>query len=416
MPPFPAEEARRIIAAELGRPVEAVFAQFEDRAVAAASIAQVHFAIASDGTEVAVKVLRPGVEDFFARDIDLMYWMAEIVEAAQPAWRRLKPVESVQKFEESVQMEMDLRFEAAAAAEMADNFADDPSFNIPKVDWLRTAKRVLTLERVHGTPIDEVEALDAAGIDRRLVLERAADAFFNQVFRDGFFHADMHPGNLFIDPQGNLIAVDFGITGRIDQRTRRYLGEMLLGFLSQDYRRVAEVHFEAGYVPADQSVDLFTQACRSIAEPILGLPLHEISIARLLGQLFQVTEQFSMETQPQLLLLQKSMLVAEGVGRIVDPTVNMWQLARPMVEQWMIANLGPQARMRATLQDAGDILERLPRLVAAAEQAAGLIADGGLRLHPDSIRALTRQRRRSVPAHWIGWGVAALLAVALIVK
>jgi ubiquinone biosynthesis protein len=416
LPPFPAAEARQIVANELGRPVEAMFIDFEDRPVAAASIAQVHFAVASDGTEVAVKVLRPGVEESFARDIDLMYWMAEIVEAAQPAWRRLKPVQSVQAFEESVQMEMDLRFEAAAAAEMADNFAGDPSFNIPKVDWLRTARRVLTLARVHGTPIDEVETLAAAGIDRRLVLERAADAFFNQVFRDGFFHADMHPGNLFVDDQGNLIAVDFGITGRIDRRTRRYLGEMLLGFLTQDYRRVAEVHFEAGYVPANQSVDLFTQACRSIAEPILGLPLHEISIARLLGQLFQVTEQFCMETQPQLLLLQKSMLVAEGVGRKVDPTINMWQLARPLIEQWMVSNLGPQARLRATLQDAGDIVERLPRLIAAAERAAGLVADGGLRLHPESIRALTRPQRKGIPSQWIGWGVAAVLALALALK
>lgn len=416
LPPFEAAEAKRIIAAELDRPLEVAFSQFEDRAVAAASIAQVHFAVTADGTEVAVKVLRPGVEDSFARDIELMYWMAEIVEAAQPAWRRLKPVESVRAFEESVQMEMDLRFEAAAAAEMAENFLDDPSFNIPKVDWLRTAKRVLTLERVHGIPIDEVEKLDAAGIDRRVVLERAADAFFNQVFRDGFFHADMHPGNLFVDGDGNLIAVDFGITGRIDQRTRRYLGEMLLGFLNQDYRRVAEVHFEAGYVPADQSVDHFTQACRSIAEPILGLPLHEISIARLLGQLFQVTEQFSMEAQPQLLLLQKSMLVAEGVGRSIDPTVNMWQLARPLIEQWMIANLGPQARVRATLQDATGILERLPRLIAAAEQAAALIADGGLRLHPETLKALTRPQRRAIPSNWIAWGVAVALAIALVVR
>ncbi len=413
LPPFPGAQARKIVADELERPLEVLFASFDETPVAAASIAQVHFATTSDGREVAVKVLRPGVEDSIARDIELMYWLAELMETAQPAWRRLKPVESVRAFHESVTMEMDLRFEAAAAAEMAENFAGDPTFSIPAIDWPRTARRVLTLERVSGIPIDEVERIDAAGIDRRAVLEKAADAFFNQVFRDGFFHADMHPGNLFVDAQGNLVAVDFGITGRIDQRTRRYLGEMLLGFLTGDYRRVAEVHFEAGYVPADKSVDLFTQACRSIAEPILGLPLHEISIARLLGQLFQVTEQFAMETQPQLLLLQKSMLVAEGVGRRVEPTVNMWQLARPLIEQWMISNMGPEARVREVVTDARDILERLPRLIGHLEQAAGLVADGGLRLHPDTVKALTRPQRKAIPSHWLAWGLAAILALML---
>ncbi len=413
LPPFSAAAARRIVAEGLGRPLEVMFSSFDDQPVAAASIAQVHFAVTSDGRPVAVKVLRPGVEEAFARDIALMYWLAEIVEATQPAWRRLKPVESVRTFEESVTMEMDLRFEAAAAAEMAENFAGDATFNIPAVDWLRTSQRMLTLERVIGIPIDEIERFAAAGIDRRAVLEKAADAFFRQVFRDGFFHADMHPGNLFVDAQGNLIAVDFGITGRVDKRTRRFLAEMLLGFLSQDYRRVAEVHFEAGFVPPDKSVDHFTQACRSIAEPILELPLHEISVARLLGQLFQVTEQFSMETQPQLLLLQKSMLVAEGVGRLVDPTVNMWELARPLVEEWMWENLGPEARVREGIADLRSIAERLPHLVAAAEQATSLVANGGLRLHPDSVAAL-RGRRNGGIMPWLGWMVAATLLAVLV--
>lgn len=414
--PFPGWQARQIIESELDRPLDSLFQSFDEAPVAAASIAQVHFAITTDGREVAVKVLRPGVEEAFARDLDLLYWLAELIEATQPALRRLRPVESVRTFEESVAMEMDLRFEAAAAAEMRDNFADDPSFNIPDVDWTRTARRVLTLERVHGIPIDETERIDAAGIDRQALMEKAADAFFNQVFRDGFFHADMHPGNLFVDDQGNIIAVDFGITGRVDQRTRRYLGEMLLGFLSQDYRRAAEIHFEAGYVPSHKSVDAFTQACRSIAEPILGLPLHQISIARLLGQLFQVTETFEMVAQPQLLLLQKSMLVAEGVGRRLDPSVNMWHLAQPLIEQWMRSNLGPEARVRGVVADATGLLERLPQLLSDTEKLAGMLADGGLRLHPETLKALTTPQRRGIPPHWLAWAVAGALLIALLTR
>lgn len=417
LPPFSAKEARRIIEQEFERPLEALFTEFDETPVAAASIAQVHFAITTEGREVAVKLLRPGVEQAFARDIDLFYWAAEIVERMRPSWRRLKPVESVRAFEESVVLEMDLRFEAAAAAEMAENFVGDPSFRVPAIDWLRTARRVLTLERVDGIPVDEVERLEAAGLNRRDLLEKAADAFFNQVFRDGFFHADMHPGNLFVDAQGNLVAVDFGITGRVDKRTRRFLGEMLIGFLNGDYRRVAEVHFEAGYVPANQSVDNFTQACRSIAEPILGLPLHEISIARLLGQLFQVTEQFAMETQPQLLMLQKSMLVAEGVGRTVDPTINMWQLARPLIEQWMIANLGPEAKLRDGVNGLRTALDRLPRFMSDVEKVAAMLGDGGIKLHPDSVKALTAPRRRGLPGlQYVAWGLVALLTVLLVLK
>ncbi|MBY0430876.1 MAG: 2-polyprenylphenol 6-hydroxylase, partial [Rhodospirillales bacterium] len=230
------------------------------------------------------------------------------------------------------------------------------------------------------------------------------------------FHADMHPGNLFVDGNGNLVAVDFGIVGRVDRRTRRLLGEMLLGFLTGNYRRVAEVHFEAGFVPADKSVDMFTQACRSIAEPILGKPLNEISVARLLGQLFQITETFSMQTQPQLLLLQKSMLVAEGVGRKLDPNVNMWQLARPMIEQWMRENLGPEARVRDTMSNVLNSLEKLPRLIADSERA-GLLSPGGLKLHPDSLKLLAGERRRNgfLPP-WLPWALVVVLMALLAVK
>jgi len=416
LPPFPASEARRIIEEELGGSLGQHYSSFDDVPVAAASIAQVHFAVTTEGREVAVKVLRPGVEAKFHRDIDLLYWLAEWAELTMPRIRRLKPVETVKTFEDSVTLEMDLRFEAAAAAELAENCRGDEHFKVPEVDWLRTGRRLLTLERVAGIPVDEVDRLREAGFDPVDILAKAAEAMFNQVFRDGFFHADMHPGNLFIDADGNLVAVDFGIMGRVDQRTRRFLGEMLLGFLTGDYRKVAEVHFAAGYVPADQSIDSFTQACRSIAEPILGRPLHEISIAKLLGQLFQVTETFAMETQPQLLLLQKSMLVAEGVGRILDPQINMWQLAQPLIEGWMRANLGPEARVRDVMGGVVGSLERLPRLLAETEKTYSMLLNQGLKLHPDTVKSLFSDQRRRPSSTMLAWGLAAILAVLLILK
>lgn len=414
--PFPAIEARRIVEEELDAPIEELFQSFDDVPVAAASIAQVHFAVTKDGEEVAVKVLRPGVEAAFKRDIDLLRWLAEWAELTQPKLRRLRLVESVGTFEDSIHLEMDLRFEAAAAAEMAENFAGDDSFRVPAIDWSRTAKRVLTLERVSGIPVDETDRMVEAGLSLDEVLKKAAEAFFNMVFRDGFFHADMHPGNLFVDYSGNLIAVDFGIMGRVDMATRRYLGEMLIGFLSGDYRRAAEVHFEAGWVPADKSVDTFTQACRSIAEPIMGKPLHEISIAKLLGQLFKITEQFAMQAQPQLLMLQKSMLVAEGVGRTLDSRVNMWELARPLIEGWMMQNLGPQARVKETVGNAIATLERLPRMLAQTEQAYSAMLNGGLKLHPDTVAAMRGEGRRKGLPGWLPWALAAVLGAAYLWK
>jgi ubiquinone biosynthesis protein len=408
LPPFPGDEAKRIVAEELGRPLDALFASFEDEPVAAASIAQVHFAVTADGREVAVKVLRPGIEDAFARDLDLFTWIATLAERTQPELRRLKPVEAVR----TMQIEMDLRFEAAAASELAQNFAEDPSFRVPEIDWPRTARRVLTLERVAGIPVDEREAIVAAGHDPDEVLAKAAAALFTQAFRDGFFHADLHPGNLFVGSGGEVVAVDFGIMGRLDRRTRHYLAEMLIGFLNGDYRMAAEAHFRAGYVPAHKSVDAFTQACRSIAEPILGRPLHEVSIARLLGQLFQVAKMFEMETQPQLLLLQKSMLVAEGVGRSLNPNINMWEMARPSMEIWARENLGPQARLRDAATDLNRAAERLPAVLRDAEDTLAMLADGGLRIHPDSLRALAEAGRRPGSSWpYAMWAAVALLAI-----
>jgi ubiquinone biosynthesis protein len=392
LPPFPVEEARRMIESELGQPIAVLFQAFEDRPVAAASIAQVHFAVTAEGDEVAVKVLRPGIHVAFARDLDLFFWLARMVERLQPALRRLRPIAVVETLAETVRQEMDMRFEAAGASELRENFASDPSFRVPRVDWRRTSRLVLTLERVGGIRVDDREALLAAAHDIRAIMANAAGAFFNQVFRDGFFHADLHPGNLFIDAAGAIVVVDFGIMGRLDRKTRYYLADMLLAFLTGNYRRVAEVHFEAGYVPARQSLEAFAQACRSIGEPILGRPINEISLGRLLAQLFRVTEQFQMETQPQLLLLQKTMVLAEGVGRMLDPSINMWTLAQPLIEAWIRENRGPEARLRDAAADTAAVLARLPSFVRDIEKLGAAISEGGgLPLHPDTLAEIARR-------------------------
>ncbi|GAB4176205.1 MAG: 2-polyprenylphenol 6-hydroxylase [Thalassobaculales bacterium] len=412
--PFDAAAAMATIEAELGEPVARLFASIEAVPVAAASIAQVHFAVTAEGEPVAVKVLRPGIERAFGRDLDFFYWLAEMAELAVPGLRRLKPVAAVATFADTVAMEMDLRLEASAAAELAANFRADPEFRVPRVDWRRTARRVLTLERVQGIRIDRVDALRAAGHDPDRLLAAAAAAFFRQVFRDGFFHADMHPGNMFIDAAGMLVPVDFGIMGRLDLKTRHYLADMLIGFLSGDYRGVAEVHFRAGYVSPHKSVELFTQACRSIGEPIMGRPLREISIARLLAQLFQVTETFEMEAQPQLLLLQKTMLVAEGVGRALNPDVNMWELARPLMEAWVRENRGPEARLAETAGALGRVIARLPATLDTLELAVDRMAGGqGLHLHPETVRLLAdRLAERRGRLAWLPWLVVGAIALA----
>ena len=414
LPPFPGVEARAIIEEEFGTPVEDLFQQFDEQPVAAASIAQVHFAVTTEGQKVAVKILRPGIEERFQREIDLLYWLARIAERLRPSLRRLRPVEVVQMFEHTVSLEMDLSFEGAAASELRENFLDDTEFRVPQVDWLRTAGRVLTTDRVDGLSIDEVEALKAAGHDLESILARSARVFFNQVFRDGFFHADMHPGNMFVAPDGALVPVDFGIMGHLDRRTRHYLADMLLGFLERDYRRVAEVHFAAGYVPPSKSLDAFMLACRSIGEPIFGKEMHEISVARLLGQLFRVTETFEMQTQPQLLLLQKTMLVAEGVGRRLDPSSNMWVLAQPMIESWMLDARGPEARVREVVDETVSGIERLPSVMGKTEAVIDMLSDGGLRLHPESLRALRDKGARRGPG-WMFFLALMMFLVGIIV-
>lgn len=369
LPPFSTEEARATVEAELGRPVDEVFSEF-DPPLAAASLAQVHRARLRDSDRVvAVKVLRPGIERAFLRDVDAFYFAASMIETLAPFARRLRPKAVIQHFEGVVQGELDLRMEASAAAEFRANTDHDPSFRVPAVIWSASSRRVLTSEWVTGTPMGDVPALAERDIDLVRLSERVIQTFLTHALRDGFFHADMHQGNLKVGPDGALVALDFGIMGRIDAYTRRVYAEILIGFLHQDYHRVAEVHFEAGYVPRERDLDAFAQALRSVGEPIFGQDATRISMARLLAHLFEVTERFGMQTRTELILLQRTMVVVEGVARSLNPAMNMWETSRPVVTDYIRSNLGPAAVAR-DLTAAARILSRIgPRLPQLAESA-----------------------------------------------
>ena len=367
--PFSTAEARAEMERELGESVEALFSDFSD-SVAAASIAQVHQAHRVDtGQKVAVKVLRPGIEKAFRKDIDAFYFVARVVEVLSPSSRRLHPTDVIAHFEGVVMGELDLRLESASASEFADNTEGDDHFVVPRVIWDLSARRVMTLDWAEGIPAHDLAAINAAGHDRAVLAERILRMFLQHALRDGFFHADMHQGNLKIAPNGDVIALDFGIMGRIDDYTRRVYAEILFGFIRRDYRRVAEVHFEAGYVPADRDIDDFARALRAVGEPIFGMDATRISMAHLLTYLFEVTERFGMETRTELILLQRTMVVVEGVARSLDPHINIWDVARPVVEGYIADNIGPKAAIRdlgKTLQVLARFGPRLPQVVEAA--------------------------------------------------
>ena len=385
LPPFPMSEARAAIAEALGAPPETFFAEIGPP-VAAASIAQVHKAVVvSPGApggpagrfSVAIKILRPGVENRFARDLESFYFAARQIERWHPPIRRLRPTAVVDTLARSVELEMDLRLEAAAISEMSDNIRADSGFRVPRVDWKRTAKRVLTMEWIDGIPIGDHARLKAAGHDLKHLGELVIQSFLRHAMRDGFFHADMHQGNLFVDDQGRVVAVDFGIMGRLGVRERRFLAEILYGFISRDYRRAAEVHFWAGYVPPHHPVETFAQALRAVGEPIQGRPAEEISMASLLGQLFQYTEVFDMETRPELIMLQKTMVAVEGVARGLDPALNMWTVAEPVVREWMERELGPTGRLKEASEGMGQtarLMAQVPEMLQSAEQAIRALA------------------------------------------
>ena len=421
LPPFSQDEARKAVEEALEAPIDTLFGEFGPP-VAAASIAQVHKASLREPNgslkAVAVKVLRPGIEQRFNQDLDSYFFAARMIERFHPPSRRLRPEAVVETLAKSVAIEMDLRMEAAAISEIAENSKNDTGFRVPQVDWSRSARRVLTLEWIDGTPIADHAALRAKGHDLKPLGARLMQTFLRHAMRDGFFHGDMHPGNLFVDDRGCIVAVDFGIMGRLGLKERRFLAEILHGFITRNYRRVAEVHFEAGYVPRRHSVELFAQALRAIGEPIMDRPASEISMAQLLGQLFQYTEVFDMETRPELLLLQKTMVVVEGVARSLDPELNLWTAAEPIAREWVESNLGVAGRLREAGEGAelfGKVVAEVPRLLERAESTAVALADmarGGFRLDDETVQRLAAaqayENRWTRRALWIG-------AIALVV-
>ncbi|WP_299650607.1 2-polyprenylphenol 6-hydroxylase [uncultured Jannaschia sp.] len=403
LPPFPTEIARATVEAELEAPVETIFSEFSEP-VAAASIAQVHQArLVADGRRVAVKILRPHIARAFRRDIDAFYFAARMIEWLSPSTRRLRPMDVIGHFDNTVRQELDLRTEAAAAGEFAANTARDAGFRVPQVEWTLSSRAVMTLDWEDGIGMSDVAAIDAAGHDRVALAERVVAMFLRHALRDGYFHADMHQGNLKVAPNGDIVALDFGIMGRLDEYTRRVYAEILMGFIRKDYRRVAEVHFEAGYVPADRDIDLFAQALRSVGEPIFGMDSSRISMGRLLAYLFEVTERFGMETRTELILLQRTMVVVEGVARTLDPRMNLWTAARPEVERYIRENLGPKAFARDLARTARVLARFGPHLPQAVEDA--------LR-RPD--RDEPRRPRRSDRAVWFVAGVITTAAAALV--
>jgi ubiquinone biosynthesis protein len=426
LPPFSMSQARAAIEEALGGKLEDHFAEFGPP-VAAASIAQVHKATTvEDGVrrEVAVKILRPGVERRFQRDLDSYYFAARQIERFHVPSRRLRPVAVVDTLARTTELEMDLRLEAAAISEMAENTKADEGFRVPQVDWRRTQKRVLTLEWIDGIPVSDIPALRAAGHDLERLGLTILRSFLRHAMRDGFFHADMHQGNLFVDTEGRVVAVDFGIMGRLGPKERRFLAEILHGLITRDYRRAAEVHFWAGYVPPHHPVDVFAQALRAIGEPIHGRKASEISMADLLGQLFAYTEVFDMQTRPELILLQKTMVVVEGVARALDPSLNMWSAAEPIAKEWMDANLGPTGALKDAREGAselGKFLAVVPSLLATAEQTMTAMAEmarRGVRLDEQTVERLAEAQasadRRSLLRMLVPLLIAGLAGLAVI--
>ncbi|WP_343312685.1 2-polyprenylphenol 6-hydroxylase [Brucella sp. BE17] len=413
---FPQADAVQTVEGSLGRTIDDLFAHF-GTPIAAASMAQVHPAdVIKDGVprKVAVKVIRPGVRQRFARDLESFYMVARMQEHYVPFARRLRPVEMVDTLAQSTRIEMDLRLEAAALSEIAENIKDDTGFRVPTVDWERTGRDVLTLEWIDGVKMSDIAGLAAAGFDLKKLAETLIQSFLRHTLRDGFFHADMHPGNLFVDHQGMIVAVDFGITGRLNKQQRRFLAEILYGFITRDYRRVAEVHFEAGYVPHTHDVASFAQAIRAIGEPIHGQPAETISMAKLLTLLFEVTELFDMQTRPELLMLQKTMVVVEGVSRTLDPHFNMWKAAEPVVGDWIAKNLGPQGMLLDAKDSAYALLHftrKTPELVARVDRASAALdemADKGLRFDAATAEAIGRAEARHSR-----WGRIAQIVIAI---
>jgi ubiquinone biosynthesis protein len=404
VPPFPGKEARAIIEKNLGKPVLEVFGEFDESPLASASVAQVHSARLLSGEEVVVKVLRPGIEQRIRSDIALLQELARLARRFVPEARRLRPVEVVREFEKTILDELDMVREAANASEIRRRFEDSPMLYIPKVYWDYTRRDIMVMEKVGGIPVGDVERLRRENVDLKLLAERGVEIFFTQVFRDNFFHADMHPGNIFVGPNAQYIAVDFGIVGSITKADQYYVAENLLAFFRRDYRRVAEMHVESGWVPKDTRIEEFESAVRTVCEPIFEKPLGEISYGHLLLRLFQVARRFNMEVQPQLVLLQKTLLNIEGLGRDLYPDLDLWQTAKPFLENWFRRQIGPQVVYQKLREQAPEWVSQWPEMPGLVHGALQQLARGRVETRLDSREfdklrhELRRNRQRTVAA------------------
>ena len=362
VPPFANEIARSIIEKELGMSIAEAFAEFDSEPLASASVAQVHTAVLHSGESVIVKVLRPDIEERIRSDIGLLYELARFAERFWSDARRLRAMDVVAEFERTTLDELDLVREAANAAKLRRNFENSELIYIPEIHWSLTRQKVMVMERIHGIPVGEIEQLKAGGANFKVLAERGVEIFFTQVFRDNFFHADMHPGNIFVDLPDKYIAVDFGIVGSLSLSDQRYLAENFLAFFNRDYRKVAQMHVESGWVPSSTRIEEFESAIRSVCEPIFEKPLKDISFGQLLLRLFQTARRFDMHVQPQLVLLQKTLLNIEGLGRQLYPELDLWQTAKPFLEKWFHDRLGPKAKINKLIKQFPEFAEQFPEI------------------------------------------------------
>ena len=408
--PFPGDEAREVIERALDAPLSEHFASFDVQPLASASVAQVHGATLQDSTEVVVKVLRPGIEKVIEQDLQLLYQLARLAQRHWPNARRLRPLEVVDDYDKTIHDELDMMREGANASQLRSNFLDSELIYVPQIYWDHSCREVLVMERVEGIPIRDIDAIRAAGIDLRKLAHNGVEIFFTQAFRDGFFHADMHPGNIFVSPQGQYRAVDFGIMGTLAEADKRYLAENLLAFFNRDYRAVAMAHLRAGWVPATTRPEEFEAAVRTVCEPIFARPISEISFGHLVIRLFQVARRFDMPVQPQLVLLQKTLLNIEGLGRQLYPELDLWETAKPFLERWMREQVGPRALARALRRELPTVLPLLPELPGLVHELLRRQRDGQLiiRSGSDNAEQLARdlqQRTRQRDGLMLGGGL-----------
>jgi ubiquinone biosynthesis protein len=390
--PFPGDEAREVIERALDAPLSEHFASFDIQPLASASVAQVHGATLQDSTEVVVKVLRPGIEKVIEQDLQLLYQLARLAQRHWPNARRLRPLEVVDDYDKTIHDELDMMREGANASQLRSNFLDSDMIYVPQIYWDHSCREVLVMERIEGIPIRDIDAIRAAGIDLRKLAHNGVEIFFTQAFRDGFFHADMHPGNIFVSPEGQYRAVDFGIMGTLAEADKRYLAENLLAFFNRDYRAVAMAHLRAGWVPATTRPEEFEAAVRTVCEPIFARPISEISFGHLVIRLFQVARRFDMPVQPQLVLLQKTLLNIEGLGRQLYPELDLWETAKPFLERWMREQVGPRALARALRRELPTVLPLLPELPGLVHELLRRQRDGQLviRTGSDDAEQLAR--------------------------